>query len=270
MWGLAPIGIEISEQNNADLAYTLSSTGMPKPVLQIRAEDYGGGAVYKIAATTTLPDDIARVAEALEVAKGLVWRRVDTSEAYFWFVLLEAISVHLSPPNRVTSFRELFALARTFLARMAPYIEYEALLTPIAYGAALLENAHQRAGIFSYTEPQLGAGRINLIPIAGNYNGYGYEPVVVYPRSMINLCKRYIYETEFVDRVVDEATDRNVLRITCERYLVPVLPLIFYYRPEDKFTLPAVTIDATQAIDEISYVHGIYVLDNLRHAAAVH
>jgi hypothetical protein len=271
MWSLAPLGIEIPEQNedNNALAYVFSGINLPKPVLMIRAEDYGGSPIYKIASTTTLPDDIALVEGALDVAKGLVWRRVDAIEALFWFVLFDGVSVRLNLPNPVTSFRELFALARASLSRMTPYFHFDVLLRPIAYWAALLENANALSGVFSYTEPQFASGQMTLIPIAADYRFLAYEPVVVYPRSVISLCKRYIYETEFAERVVDEASERNVIRITCERYLVPILPFIFYYRTGGQFTIPSVSIDAQYAIREIASVYGIGAFFNIEYAAMV-
>jgi len=270
MWELAPLGIDISSQNegNGALTYALASVNLPKPVLIIRAEEMGGH-VYKIAATTIVPEDLALVEGALDVAKGLVWRRVDASEALFWFVLFASASPLLVPPNPVRSFRELFALARAFLARMAPYFEFMAMMRPIAYGAALLENAAGVAQNSNYTEPQVASGPMQLIPVAVDNITLPFEPVVVYPRSLISLCKRYIYETEFVERVVDEATDRNVRRITCERYLAPIVPAIFYYNYENVFAIPSVVMRADDAIQEISSTYGPNVLSNLTYATTV-
>ncbi len=268
MWIVAPMGIEIPAQNDelAALTYGFAPSGTPKPVLTIRAEIREGG-VIKIAATTTIPEEVALVEGALEVAKGLVWRRVDASEAILWFHIFWGLSANLTPPQPVSSFRELFALARTFLSRMAPHFIFKALMRPIAYGAAILENSAGSAQNSNYTELQDASGSITLVPIAAEYIFGPFQPVIVYPSWLESLCKRYIYEVEFVDRVVDEANERNVYRITCERYLVPVMPNFFYYSAEDKFIVPAATVEASAAIQEISTRYGPETLDNLIYAA---
>jgi len=267
MWGLAPMGIDIPNQNegNNALIYALHSVISSKPVLSIRAEQRQGFAL-RIAATTTVPEDLALANEALDVARGLVWRRVDAIEAIIWFVIFASASAQLIPPNPVRSFRELFAIARTFLSRMAPYFVFEVMLRPMAYGAAMLENAAGVAQNSNYTEPQLASGQMELIPVAMENLTFPYEPVIVYPRSVISLCKRYIYETEFVERTVDEASDRNVIRITCERYLSPVLPAIFYSNSDGNFVIPSVVMSADAAIQEISSAYGADALSNLIYA----
>jgi hypothetical protein len=267
MWAPAQIGITIPDQNaqRDTLAYVFNPT-LPKPVLPIRAEIIDGG-VIKIAATTTVPDEVAFVEGALEVAKGLVWRRVDWSEAFLWFSIFGGSSATLSPPNPVRSFRELFALARTFLSRMAPHFIFKALMSPIAYGAAILENSAGAAQNSNYTELQDASGSMTLVPVAAEYIARPFSPVIVYPSWLTGLCKRYIYETEFVQRVVDESTERNVLRITCERYLAPILPNFFYYSDNEKYIMPSVTIDASDAINEIVIRYGADALSNLEYAA---
>jgi len=268
MWIAAPIGIDIPSQNaEADaLAYETAMSNVPKPVLTIRAEGWEGG-VIRIAATTTVPEEVALVEGALDVVKGLLWRRVDASEAILWFYILGGLSATLIPTQTVSSFRELFALARTFLARMAPSFAFKALMRPIAYGAALLENSAGVAQNSNYTELQDASGSITIVPIAAEYSIGSLEPVIVYPSWLTSLCKRYIYDAEFVERSVDEATDRNVYRVTCERYMTPVLPYFFYYEAESKFIVPSVVIYAGDAIDEIASRYGAGALSNLQYAA---
>jgi hypothetical protein len=269
MWVVAPIGLDIPSQNEEvdALAYAIDPS-LPKPVLTIRAEQRPG-VVLKIAATTTIPEEMPLVGGALDVVKGLLWRRVDASEAILWFYLFGANSAYLSPPSYpVRSFRELFALARTFLSRMAPHFIFKALMRPLAYGAAILENSAGVAQNSNYTELQDASGAMTLVPIAAEYIFGAMQPVIVYPTWLESLCKRYIYETEFVDRVIDEATERNVYRVTCERYLAPVLPTMFYYNAEDKFIIPSVVIDASSAIQEISTRYGSEALANLVYAAS--
>jgi len=268
MWSVAPIGIDIPSQNaEADaLAYASARFNVPKPVLTIRAA-IESGRVIKIAATTIIPEEVALVEGVLNVAKGLVWRRVDACEAILWFYILGSASPNLTPPQPVRSFRELFALARTFLSRLAPHFLFKALMRPIAYGAALLENSAGAAQNSNYTELQDASGSMTLIPVAAEYIPFSFQPVIVYPNWLTSLCKRYIYETEFVERVVDEATERNVHRVTCERYFVPVLPNFFYYSPEDKFVVPSVVIEASGAINEIASRYGAEALENLEYAA---
>ncbi len=269
MWSVAPMGIEIPAQNDElALAAYLSDPSSPKPVLPIRAEVVDGE-VIKIAATTTIPEEVALVEGALEVAKGLVWRRVDASEAILWFYTFGAFSANLTPPQPVLSFRELFALSRTFLSRMAPHFIFKALMRPIAYGAAILENSAGIAQNSNYTELQDASGSIWLVPVAAEYIFGPFQPVIVYPNWLMSLCRRYIYETESVDRVIDRDTERNIYRVTCERYLVPVLPNFFYFSAEDKFIMPSVVIDASDAIREISTRYSPEALDNLIYAAQV-
>jgi len=267
MWMATPIGIDIPSQNDevATLVY-LWDPNSPKPVLPIRAEVIGGS-VIKIAATTTVPEEVALVEGALDVVRGLLWRRVDASEAILWFYILGGLSATLTPTHTVSSFRELFALARTFLSRMAPHFAFKALMRPIAYGAALLENSAGVAQNSNYTELQDASGSMTIVPIAAEYFFGSIQPVIVYPSWLESLCRRYIYETEFVERVVDEATERNVHRVTCERYMTPVLPYFFYYQAEDKFIVPSVVIDASDAINEIASRYGGDALRNLEYAA---
>jgi len=268
MWIAAPIGIDIPNQNaEADaLAYGLGNSNVPKPVLTIRAEGFDRG-VFRIAATTTVPEEVALVEGALDVVRGLLWRRVDASEAILWFYILGGRSATLIPTQTVSSFRELFALARTFLSRMAPNFAFKALMRPLAYGAAILENSAGVAQNSNYTELQDASGSMIIVPVAAEYATASLNPVIVYPSWLESLCRRYIYETEFVDRVVDDATERNVHRVTCERYMAPVLPYFFYYEAEDKFIVPSVVIYAEDAIDEIASRYGAGALSNLQYAA---
>ena len=268
MWNAAPIGINIPSQNEeADaLAYAIDISNVPKPVLTIRAEGLGGGAV-RIAATTTVPEEVAFVEGALDFVRGLLWRRVDAFEAILWFYILGGFSATLIPTQTVSSFRELFALARTFLVRMAPNFAFKALMRPLAYGAAILENSAGVAQNSNYTELQDASGSMTIVPIAAEDTANPFHTVIVYPSWLESLCRRYIYETEFVDRVVDEATERNVHRITCERYMTPVLPYFFYYAAEDKLIVPSVVIDASTAINEIASRFGSGALSNLQYAA---
>jgi len=268
MWIAAPIGIDIPSQNAEldALIYNAAPSGAPKPVLTIRAKIFDRGLI-RIAATTTIPEEIALVEGALDVVKGLVWRRVDASEAILWFYILGGRSATLIPPQPVRSFRELFALARTFLSRLAPYSTFTALMRPIAYGAAILENSAGVAQNSNYTELQDASGSMFIVPIASEHEPGPMNMVIVYPGLLMSLCKRYIYEAEFVERVVDENTERNVHRITCERYLAPVLPYFFYYGADDKYIIPSVAIDASDAINEIASRYGGDALLNLEYAA---
>ena len=270
MWTVSPIGVDIPSQNEEEdvVAYAFDSFNTPKPVLIIRAR-IAEESIIKIAATTTVPEDLALVEGALDVVRGLLWRRVDASEAILWFYILGAFSATLAPPRPVSSFRELFALARTFLSRMAPHFIFKALMRPIAYGAAILENSAGVAQNSNYTELQDASGSMTIVPIAAE-DIFGYlQPVIVYPTWMTNLCKRYIYETEFVERVVDAASERNVHRVTCERYLAPVLPNFFYYAAEDKFIVPSVVINASGAVNAIAPRYGADALQNLQYAAQI-
>jgi hypothetical protein len=268
MWIAAPMGIAIPNQNaEADaLAYATDTSNVPKPVLTIRTE-IGDESVLRIAATTTVPEEVALVEGALDVVRGLLWRRVDAFEAILWFYMLGGFSATLIPTQTVSSFRELFALARTFLSRMAPNFAFKALMRPIAYGAAILENSAGVAQNSNYTELQDASGSMTIVPIAAEDTAGTFYPVIVYPSWLESLCRRYIYETEFVDRVVDDATERNVHRVTCERYMAPVLPYFFYYEAEDRFIVPSVVIDASNAINEIASRFGAGALSNLQYAA---
>jgi hypothetical protein len=239
-----------------------------KPELNIRAE-MADGEVLRIAATTTVPEEVLLVEGALDVVKGLVWRRIDALEAILWFGIFDGVSATLTPPNPVRSFRELFALARAFLARMSPYYSFVALLTPKAYGAALLENSAGAAQNTSLSEPQVAAGEMKLAPVALESLFSGLEPVIVYPSWITRLVKRYIYETEFVERTVDGIDERNVMRVTCERFMTLILPTIFYYNHTESFIMSSARLDATDAINEIASTYGSPVLQNLTYATQV-
>jgi hypothetical protein len=270
MWAAARIGIEIPEQNEAynGVVYAITNWLTDKPELNIRAEPTNGG-VLRIAATTTVPEEVILVEGALDVVKGLVWRRVDALEAILWFIIVGNASVTIYPPNSVRSFRELFALARTTLARMDPHYSTTVLMTPRAYGAALLENV-AGGNDTSVSEAHLGSGALKLVPVALESLPSGLEPVVAYPSWVGYDIKRYIHEKELVERTVDEATDKNVMRVTCERFMAPVLPYIFYSSYDGAFVMPSVVLYANDAINEIGATYGPGVLQNLNYAASVH
>jgi hypothetical protein len=270
MWEVAPIAIDIPSQNDEGnaLIYAFDPYNIPKPVLPIRAEVTNGWP-FKIAATTSITEELVLIDGAIDVVKGLLWRRVDAAEAILWFYILASASASLIPPYPVRSFRELFALARTFLSRMAPHFIFRALVRPIAYGAAILENSAGIAQNSDYTELQDASGKITIIPVAAEYYNTMSELVIVYPVWLPSLCKRYIYEIESVDLVVDATMEKNVRRVTCERYLAPVLPKFLYYDYADQFIIPSVILDASEALNEVASKYGTDTLRNLEHAARV-
>jgi len=246
--------------------YAVSPDPIPKPEITIRIDE-GIGGIVRLAVTTTVPSEFYRVDGAVKAIKGLLSRRLDTIESEFWSVFFYASSHIITPANVPATFREIFALAKTFLSRIAPTNSFDAMLGPRAFGAATFENTLNPSILSSYTELQAASGTINLIPSSNSFDTF--EPVFVYPSTFPSLCKRYIYERYYDEVVVDTTGDTNLHRITAERYLLPLIPRDYYFNANDNFAAPIATFSAIDAINNISIYFDPSVLTNLNYVTSI-
>jgi len=243
--------------------YAVSIGSGEKPVLRI-ALDNGYAFVYRLATTTKIPEDSKRTKGVIEATKGLLLRRLDALEALIWFIAFLERSFWVPLSSDPTSFREIYALARTLLSRFMPADSYDVMLSPKCYGASILENSAGVANNSEYTEPQVASGKLTLIPLA--FNGF-HDPmeeyVCVYPSNFPTLCKRYVYEAVTEERIFDITSDRNLYRITAERYLLIALPADYYSDYCGYRVAPIVGMWAYEALNNIRNTFGLGVMNNL-------
>ena len=271
-----PLGISLRDQNKARDEFIYLLHGGNKPNINIYANsDIVLFGIMPIAVSTTVPEEIFNTTGGDKSIMGILWRKVDAIESVVWLALFSGYGFSLNPPNAISSFREIFAYGRAFLMRVTPDQEFDALMTPRAYAAMLLDNAAGANQDTSYTEHHGAAGYIRPVVVAANYRHpldggtYGDDTIVIYPSSLIKACKRYIYEVEHVEKVIDSTDERNMYRITCERYLSLVLPQDYYFESENEHTIPAAVLRALGAINSISDKYGPDVKDNLDYIASV-
>ena len=274
MQSVIPLGASLRGQNKMldEIGYIIS--GGEKPSVDIYASSYSD-AIIPIAATVTASEDTFNADGVRKAIVELLWRKVDAIEAILWWNILASNCYYLNLPTPATSFREIFAFGRAFLMRLNPELFFDALMSPRAYGAMLLDNAAGANQDSAYTEHQIAAGVITPVPVASNYrplnDGGSYidESIVMYPLSFPLACKRYIYEVEHVNKVIDATQDRNIIRVTCERYLSLLLPYDYYSEYLGRPVFPVAFLDASGAINSISNKYSAGTLDNLNYVTAV-
>ncbi len=268
MEGIIHVGVDLTNLLD-DLGayyYATEETTMPKPEVDIRIED-GGLGIFRLAATTSIPVDTYKTQGISDVINGILLRRLDVLESNFWVQLFNYLGFILSPPSAPQTFREIFALSRAFLSRFVPTDSFDVLLSPKAFGAALYENLLSASENSNYTHHHIAAGTLNLVPFAGR--GLSFELVSVYPSYFPSLCRRYILERYYDELSVDEAEDRNVRRITAERYLYPVMPRDYYYIHQGEFVAPIVTLRGNIAIANIATFSSPNVFSNLNYVTNI-
>jgi len=265
MEDIALIGADITNltSDNGAFYYAVNEDADPKPEINIRIEE-NGPRILRLATTTNIPLDTYRTAGISEAIKGILTRRLDALEAQIWAAVFISGGFILPLPTAPQTFRELFALAKAFLARIAPTNSFDALLSPRAFGAAVFENMLSPSIESSYTENQVASGNLHLIPFAGE-SLTSFEPVAVYPSYFPSLCRRYIYERYYDELVVDEAEDRNYQRITAERYLLPLMPRDYYYNVGGYFAAPVAVIRGQNAINNIGSYYSASAFNNLNY-----
>jgi hypothetical protein len=221
-----------------------------------------------LATTTTIPIDTYRTTTISEAIRGLLTRRLDILESHYWALLFNNAGFILPLPAAPQTFREIFALARAFLARIVPTNSFDVILSPKAFGAAIFENMLASTIISSHTENQLASGDLTLVPFAGESLNT-FELVSVYPSTFPSLCRRYIYELYHDEIVVDKHEDRNYRRITAERYFLPVIPRDYYYMLGDYFAAPIVTMRSNIAINNIADYYSTNTFNNLQYVTSI-
>ena len=274
MQTIVPVGLTLRGQNKTreELIYIL--TGGNKPEIDIYASDDAQG-IFPIVATVLVAEETFNTPEVGRAIIELLWRKVDAIEAIIWWYVFTGNGYYLSLPNPAESFREIFAFGRAFLMRVNPEMFFEVLMTPRSYGAMLLDNAAGANQDTSYTEHQIAAGLITPIPVAMNYRpitdggSYNDERIVIYPLSFARACKRYIYEVEHIDKVRDATEDRNMYRVTCERYLSPIFPYDYYFEDDGRHVIPAAVLSVWDAINSIQSKYGPGAIANLDYIARV-
>ena len=252
---------------NGAFDYATSDNNDPKPEIDIRIEE-GGLGIFRLATTTTIPIDTYQAENIAEALRGILTRRLDILEAQFWAQIFNVAGFVLTLPSMPQTFRELFALARAFLARITPTKSFDVILSPRAYGAAIFENMLSSSIISTHTENQVASGNLNLIPFAGA-SWTTFELVSVYPSTLPALCKRYIHERYHDEIVVDSTEDRNYIRITAERYFLPVIPRDYYYQQGGYFAAPIVTMRSNVAINNIASYYSTDTLNKLNYVTSV-
>jgi hypothetical protein len=263
------IGVDIPNliSDNGAYYYATSEANNPKPEIQIRVEEYGT-IFFRLAATTNIPTETYSAEGVNQAIKGILTRRLDALEAQIWARLFVLGGFVLTTPTAPQTFRELFALAKAFLSRIAPTDSFDAILSPRAFGAAIFENMLASNIEASYTEHQVASGKLNLIPFAGT-SITTLELVAVYPSYFPSFCRRYIYELYYDNVVIDNVSDRNYRRITAERYVLPLLPRDYYYNSGGYFAAPIVVLRGQYAISNIASYYSIDTLNNLDYVTTV-
>jgi len=263
------IGTDIPNlvSDNGAYNYATSDDNDPKPEIDIRIEEVATG-IFRLATTTTTPIETYQSTNISEAIRGILTRRLDALESQLWSQLFNLAGFLLPLPSAPQTFRELFALSKSFLARIVPTNSFDVLLSPRAFGAAVFENMLASSIVSSHTENQIASGSLYLIPFVGaSWNAF--EFVSVYPSNFPALCKRYIHERYYDEIVVDETEDRNYKRITAERYFLPLIPRDYYYNQGSYFAAPIVTIRGNQAINSIASFYSTDTLDNLNYVTSV-
>jgi hypothetical protein len=228
--------------------------------------------LIRLAATTTIPNEYVGNDAFMRQAEGLLWRKIDAIEAFFWFFYMTNITLPLSSSLGLNSYREVFSIGRTFLVRLSPQIDIDVLVTPRAYGAILLENMAGASNSLANTEHHAASGYLNIIPVSMRYgeppNGlYTQDLVCMYPRALAERSKRYMYETKLLDRVADATEDRNLNRLTCERYVAMYVPIDHFINDDPHAA--GVTIFTTLVTNSIASKYSSNTLSELNNAASI-
>jgi len=263
------VGVDIPNlvADNGALYYAIIEDADPKPEIDIRIQE-GDIRIIRLASTTNIPLDTYQTENISETIKGILTMRLDVLESQIWSQIFNLAGFVLSTPTDPQTFREIFALSKSFLARIVPTNSYDVLLSPRAFGAAVFENMLATNIVSSHTENQIASGNLHLIPFAGQ-SWTALEFISMYPSNFPSLCKRYIYERYYDKIVVDEAEDRNYQRITAERYLLPLIPRDYYYNQGDYFAAPVVSIRGDRAINNIGSLYSADTLANLNYVMSV-
>jgi hypothetical protein len=266
----AALELENVVRFNPDVFYSFPAP-IPKPSVNVPiGEPFQY--FFKFAATTTIPSEYIGNEDFMRQVEGLLWRKIDAVEALFWFVYLTNVTYFLPSSVGLSSYREVFSLGRVFLARLSPQNEIDVLVAPRAYGAILLENMAGTSNSLANTEHHAASGYLNIIPVAMRYGAppdgiYTEDLVCMYPRTLAERSKRYIYEAKHLDRVVEAGSDSNLKRLTCERYIAACVP-IEHFINGDPYTA-GVTLVTTSVTNAIASKYSATTLSELDNAASI-
>jgi hypothetical protein len=217
----------------------------------------------RLSNTLLVTEEFLRTENALDALLGSLRLSLDAIEAQIWYLIFTGGYTFL-PPVITTganfSYRELLALGRAAVHRIAGTENVHVLVPVIHYAAMLLDNTTgitptQQSGV---TEHHLyDAPRVTIIPLAHNTNylinnvtssetGTHFR-IAFYPDYLPSLFRRYIYEEVFVEKVSVSASDRNLRRVVLGRYFMYELPTVYIEGTNP--AMPIVQLDATNALN---------------------
>jgi len=200
--------------------------------------------VFRLNNTLLTTEEFLKTENALDALLGALRLALDAIEAQIWYLIFTGGYVYL-PPFIVTaadfSYRELLALGRASVHRIAGTDNVHVLMPVIHYGAMLMDNT---AGITptqqsAVTEHHLyDAPRATIIPVAHNTNFIinnvtnidemsFHDFISFYPDYLPSLIVRYIYEEVSIEKVSESADERNLRRVVLGRYLMFELPTAY-------------------------------------------
>jgi len=200
--------------------------------------------IIRLNNTILTTEEFLKTENALNALLGSLRLALDAIEAQLWYFIFTGGYVFI-PPFIVTatdfSYRELLALGRASVHRIAGTENVHVLMPVIHYGAMLMDNTAgntptQQSGV---TEHHLyDAPRATIIPVAHNTNyiinnvttndeaGF-HDLIPFYPDYLPSLFVRYVYEEVSVEKVSESADDRNLRRVVLGRYLMFDVPAIY-------------------------------------------
>jgi len=220
--------------------------------------------IFKIANTVLTTEEFLRTENALDALLGSLRLALDAIEAQIWYLIFTGGYVFL-PPIITTganfSYREVFALGRAAVHRVAGTENVHALVPILHYAAMLMDNSTgitptQQSGA---TEHHLyDTPRVTIIPVAHNTNylinnvtntgDIGlHERIPFYPDYLPSLFTRYVYEEVLVERVSETSSERNQRRVVLGRYFMYEIPTA--YTRGGAPAMPVVQIPADQALN---------------------
>jgi hypothetical protein len=219
--------------------------------------------ILRLNNTILTTEEFLKTENALDALLGSLRLALDAIEAQLWYLIFTGGFVFI-PSFFITSpdfsYREVLALGRASVHRVAGTENVHVLTPVIHYAAMLMDNTAgntptQQAGV---TEHHLyDAPRATIIPLAHNTNfvinnvitndetGF-HDLIPFYPDYLPSLFVRYIYEEISVEKINEIAGQRNLRRVVLGRYLMFELPTV--YSQNGVPAMPIVAINATFAL----------------------
>lgn len=227
--------------------------------------------------TLVTTEEFLKTENALDALVGSLRLALDAIEAQVWYVIFtggQSITLPVDVFSNNIGYREILALGRAAVHRIAGTDNVHVLVPVIHYAAMLLDNT---AGITpsaqsAVTEHHLyEAPRATIIPLAHNTEylinqvtsedetGF-HSAIVFYPDYLPSLIVRHVFEDISIERVRQSGNDRNLRRVVLERYLSFELPTV--YNQDNRPVMPVIPIIADAAFGSVGnkYSNGF---DNL-------